>query len=321
MSAVSPEDSVRVKASGARVTVRRMLDREGVLGALLVTPAVVIVVAFLALPIGLAFAMAFIRIDLTRSPDWTFFGLGNFLQIRIDPTFFGTVPRTLYFAVLATGLTALTGSVTALFLNERFPGNRAMRVLVLLPWAVAPIATGVTWKLIFDYLYGLLNAVLFGLGLIPHYVGWLQDGGLALNAAIVGFVWLATPFASLIILTRLQGIPVQLYRAAMVDGANTWERFRYITFPALRVTLGIIVLFELIVSMQTFDLIYSLTKGGPGDSTTVINMLIYNRAFDDLRLGYASALALVLFALTATILGVTFLLARRGRRGQTEAQA
>src|SRR6478672_428178 len=260
MSAVSPEDSVRVKASGARVTVRRMLDREGVLGALLVTPAVLIVVAFLALPIGLAFAMAFIRIDLTRSPDWTFFGLGNFLQIRIDPTFFGTVPRTLYFAVLATGLTAITGSVTALFLNERFPGNRAMRVLVLLPWAVAPIATGVTWKLIFDYLYGLLNAVLFGLGLIPHYVGWLQDGGLALNAAIVGFVWLATPFASLIILTRLQGIPVQLYRAAMVDGANTWERFRYITFPALRVTLGIIVLFELIVSMQTFDLIYSLTK-------------------------------------------------------------
>jgi multiple sugar transport system permease protein len=320
MSAVSPEDSVRVKASGARVTVRRMLDREGVLGALLVTPAVLIVVAFLALPIGLAFAMAFIRIDLTRSPDWTFFGLGNFLQIRIDPTFFGTVPRTLYFAVLATGLTAITGSVTALFLNERFPGNRAMRVLVLLPWAVAPIATGVTWKLIFDYLYGLLNAVLFGLGLIPHYVGWLQDGGLALNAAIVGFVWLATPFASLIILTRLQGIPVQLYRAAMVDGANTWERFRYITFPALRVTLGIIVLFELIVSMQTFDLIYSLTKGGPGDSTTVINMLIYNRAFDDLRLGYASALALVLFALTATILGVTFLLARRGRRGQTQAQ-
>jgi multiple sugar transport system permease protein len=321
MSAVSPEDSVRVKASGARVTVRRMLDREGVLGALLVTPSVLIVVAFLALPIGLAFAMAFIRIDLTRSPDWTFFGLGNFLQIRIDPTFFGTVPRTLYFAVLATGLTALTGSVTALFLNERFPGNRAMRVLVLLPWAVAPIATGVTWKLIFDYLYGLLNAVLFGLGLIPHYVGWLQDGGLALNAAIVGFVWLATPFASLIILTRLQGIPVQLYRAAMVDGADTWERFRYITFPALRITLGIIVLFELIVSMQTFDLIYSLTKGGPGDSTTVINMLIYNRAFDDLRLGYASALALVLFALTATILGVTFLLARRVRRGQAEAQA
>ena len=167
MSAVSPEDSVRVKASGARVTVRRMLDREGVLGALLVTPAVLIVVAFLALPIGLAFAMAFIRIDLTRSPDWTFFGLGNFLQIPIDPTFFGTVPRTLYFAVFATGLTAVTGSVTALFLNERFPGNRAMRVLVLLPWAVAPIATGVTWKLIFDYLYGLLNAVLFGLGLIP----------------------------------------------------------------------------------------------------------------------------------------------------------
>jgi multiple sugar transport system permease protein len=308
---------VRAKQTGARAAVRRTLDREGVLGAVLVAPALLIVVVFLALPIGLAFVMAFMRIDLTRSTDWTFFGLGNFGQIRLDPTFFGTVPRTLYFAFLATILTLFAGILTALFLNERFRGQRTLRIMALLPWAVAPIATGVTWKLIFDYLYGLLNAILFALGLIPRYVGWLTDGTLALHAAIVGYVWLAMPFASLIILTRLQSVPVQLYRAAMVDGAGTWNRFRYITLPAIRVTLGIIVLFELIVSLQTFDLIYSLTRGGPGDDTTVINMLIYNRAFDDLRLGYASALALLLFVVTVTILAIAFLFARRVRRSQT----
>jgi ABC-type sugar transport system permease subunit len=122
---------------------------------------------------------------------------------------------------------------------------------------------------------------------------------------------------SLILLARLQSIPKPLYRAAMVDGANTWQRFRYITMPGIRGTLIILLLFQIIVSMQTFDLLYSLTKGGPGDATTVISMVIYNRAFDELRFGYASALALLLFALTIVVLGAAFILARRGRREST----
>ena len=155
------------------------------------------------------------------------------------------------------------------------------------------------------------------LGIIPRYVGWLEDEFLAFHAAVLAYGWLAVPFVSLILLARLQSIPKPLYRASMVDGANTWQRFRYVTMPGIRGTLVILLLFQLIVSMQTFDLLYSLTKGGPGDATTVISMVIYNRAFDELRFGYASALALLLFLLTILVLGAAFLLARRGRREST----
>ena len=300
--------------AGVRRTAPRLLDREGVLGAILVAPALFVVIVFLVFPILLAGAMAFIRIDLTRSTDWTFFGLGNFAQIGLDPVLFETIPRTLYFAGMATVLTLLAGVGASVFLNERFRGQRTLRIIALLPWAVAPIATGVTWKLIYHFLYGLLNAVLFSLGVIPRYLGWLEDPFLAFHSAILAFVWLGMPFVSLILLARLQAIPNQLYKAAMVDGAGTWNRFRYVTLPGIRSTLVILALFTLIVSMQTFDLVYSLTRGGPGDATTVISMLIYNRAFDELRLGYASALALMLFLLTAIILGAAFFLARRARR-------
>jgi ABC-type sugar transport system permease subunit len=307
--------------SGVRRSAPRLLDREGVLGGILVLPALVVVIAFLVLPIALAFAMAFMRIDLTRSPDWTFFGLGNFLQLPRDPVLGEAVPRTLYFAFLSTTVTLVAGVGVALFLNEPFRGNRSMRVLALLPWAVAPIATGVTWKLIFHFLYGLLNGILFALGLIPRYVGWLEDEFLAFHAAVLAYGWLAVPFVSLILLARLQSIPKPLYRAAMVDGAGQWNRFRYVTLPGIRGTLIILLLFQIIVSMQTFDLLYSLTRGGPGDATTVISMVIYNRAFDELRFGYASALALLLFLLTIVVLGAAFLLARRSRTDSSGARA
>jgi len=152
-------------------------------------------------------------------------------------------------------------------------------------------------------------------------VGWLEDNVLALHAAVVGQVWLTMPFVSLILLARLQSIPGQLYRAAKIDGAGTWNRFYHVTLPMLRGTLVIVLLFELIVSLQTFDLVFALTKGGPGDATTVINMLIYNRAFDELRLGYASALSVLLFGFTVAILGLAFVLAQRARRPGTEVGA
>ena len=222
--------------SGVRRTAPRLLDREGVLGGLLVLPALVVVVLFLVLPIVLAFAMAFMRIDLTRSPDWTFFGLGNFLQIPRDPVLFETVPRTLYFAFLSTAVTLVAGVALALFLNEPFRGQRSLRIIALLPWAVAPIATGVTWKLIFHFLYGLLNAILFSAGLIPRYVGWLEDEFLAFHAAVLAYGWLAVPFVSLILLARLQSIPEPLL--PRVDGRRSEHlaAIPYVTMPGIRGT-------------------------------------------------------------------------------------
>jgi multiple sugar transport system permease protein len=268
---------------------------------------------FLVVPLLLAVSMAYIRIDLTRTVDWTFFGLGNFNQATKDDLVLPAAFRTIQYAVIVVALTTLTALGFAVLLNERFRGVRIVRVIVLLPWAIAPLVAGVTWQLVFHITYGALNAVLIALGIIHEPVGWLSDPGLAYAAIVVGQVWLAIPFASLILLARLQGAPHWLYRAAEMDGADRWARFRYVTLPQLSSTLVVVVLVEIVVSLQTFDLIYALTSGGPASSTVVLSMLIYTRTFGDLRIGYGSALA-VLMGLVVVGVSALVYLATRSRR-------
>ncbi len=190
---------------------------------------------------------------------------------------------------------------------------RALRVVVLIPWAIAPLAAGVSWQLIFNFTYGGLNTVLMGLGVIHTPVAWLSDPALSYVAIIVGQVWLSIPFASLIILARLQGVPPWLYAAAKMDGAGRFARLWNVTLPLLRNTLLIVVLVELILAFQTFDLVYALTSGGPAFSTLVLSMLIYHRSFADLRIGYGSALAMLLTTVVA-LASITVVLISRGRR-------
>jgi multiple sugar transport system permease protein len=190
-----------------------------------------------------------------------------------------------------------------------------MRVLILLPWAVAPVVNGVMWRYLFQSNYGLVNAVLSGLGLISHYQVWFEDAKVALGIAAVATAWKGMPFQTLILLAALHGIPESLYRAAKMDGAGAFARFRYVTLPHLRTTLIFITLLELIVSLQAFDLIFTLTRGGPGRGTTVLSYLVYINAFERLSLGRASAMAVLL---TLMILGLGALalaptLARRTR--------
>jgi multiple sugar transport system permease protein len=284
------------------------------MGWAFVAPAAAFIVVFLVLPLLLAVGMAFMRIDLTRSSDWTFFGLGNFAQAPRDELAGPAVIRTLQFAALVVVATTMAALGVALLLNERFPGVRIVRVVVLLPWAIAPLVAGVTWQLVFHITYGALNAVLLVLGVIPAPVGWLSDPGLAYVAIVIGQVWLAIPFASLILLARLQGLPPWLYRAAEMDGAGRWARFRYVTMPLLGSTLLVVVLVELIVSLQTFDLVYALTSGGPALSTTVLSLLIYDRSFQELRIGYGASLAVLMGVVVTGVSLLVYLLTRSRRR-------
>jgi multiple sugar transport system permease protein len=300
--------------SAGQSAARQSDSGEATLGWLFVTPAALFICVFLVAPLALAVAMAFMRIDLTRSADWTFFGLGNFKQLADDELVLPAAIRTAQFGLIVVGLTTFSALSVALLLNERFRGVRIVRVIVLLPWAIAPLVAGVTWQLVFHITYGALNAVLLWLGVIHTPVGWLSDPGLAYVAIVVGQVWLAVPFASLILLARLQGLPAWLYRAAEMDGAGRWARFRFITLPLLRSTLLIVVLIEMIISFQTFDLVYALTSGGPAGSTQVISMLIYNRTFADLRIGYGAALA-VLLGLVVGGVSLIFVALARSRRG------
>ncbi|MBX7213167.1 MAG: sugar ABC transporter permease [Thermoflexales bacterium] len=290
---------------------------EGRFGYLLIAPTALLMLVFLALPIGYSILMSLNRIELTISPDWKFIGLNNFGGLLSDNQVNAAIPRTLFFAALNVVFTTVLALVLSIVLNEPFKGRRWVRVFILLPWAVAPVVSGVMWRYMFHQSYGLINAVLRALGLIDKYVVWFDDPSVALSVAAIASAWKALPFASLILLAAMQGIPESLYRAAKMDGASILHRFWYVTFPHLRPTVIFVVVLQIIASLQAFDLIFTLTRGGPGQGTVVLNYLTFINAFERLSLGSASALALALAGLIMVLSGISLsLTVRRTPKGQ-----
>lgn len=271
-------------------------------GFLLLSPTLVILLIFLVIPIGYAVTMSFQQIELTISPERSWTGVDNYLDVVTERAVRESVGRTMFFAALTIVMSVLLALALALLLNESFPGRGPVRVLVMLPWAIAPVVGGVLWRYIFQSNYGLANALLYQLGIIDNYVVWLDKPTLALVIAAIATTWKAIPFLTLIILAALQSIPEALFRAARMDGAGIGARFRYVTLPHLRNILIFAVVLQIIVSLQTFDLIFTLTRGGPGQGTVVLSFLVFLNAFERLSLGKASALA-VLLALLIIVLG------------------
>jgi ABC-type sugar transport system permease subunit len=199
------------------------------------------------------------------------------------------------------------GLLAALLLNHPLARWSGFRVLLILPWAIAPVANAVLWKWIYHSNYGILNAILLQLGLIRSNVTWLGDAFRALNMILIVDIWKSTPFIAILLLAALQNIPRSLYRAARMDGATAWQQFRHVTLPSLRTALAIAVILQTIWSLRIFDLIFVLTKGGPADGTVVMNFLAYRETFNFLKFGYGAAIANIIFL---TSLGLAILYVR-----------
>ena len=288
-------------------------------GLILLSPTALILLVFLGIPIVYAIVMSFQQIELTISPDRSWVGLENYAELLQDRVVHESITRTLYFAFITIVLSVLMALGLALILNEPFKGRKPVRVLVMLPWAVAPVVAGVLWRYIFHSNYGLANALLYQLGIIENYIVWLDKSTLAITIASVATTWKTVPFLALIMLATLQGIPEALYRAARMDGAGLWSRFRFVTLPHLRNTLVFAVVMQTIVSLQTFDLIFTLTRGGPGQGTVVLSYLVFVNAFERLSLGRASAMAILLAIFIIVLGSLSFLstLTRQNRSGKT----
>jgi len=282
-------------------------------GLLLLSPTLLILFIFLVLPIAYAVTMSFQQIELTISPDRTWTGFDNYVDVVTERAVRESVGRTFFFAALTIVISTLLALGLALILNESFRGRGPARVLVMLPWAVAPVVGGVLWRYIFQSNYGLANALLYQLGFIQNYRVWLDKPTLALTIAAIATAWKGIPFLTLIILAALQSIPEALFRAARMDGAGLWARFRFVTLPHLRNILIFAVVLQIIVSLQTFDLIFTLTRGGPGQGTVVLSFLVFLNAFERLSIGKASALA-VLLALLIIVLGSVSFLSMQARQ-------
>jgi multiple sugar transport system permease protein len=260
---------------------------------LLTLPTLLVVFVVFGIPLVYSLALSLHRINMLTQ-QWVFVGLQNYLDILPNPDFLAALGRTAYFAFVTVIGGLILGFAMALVLNQNFPGRNFLRSVVLVPWAMAPVAVGVLWSWMLNGEYGTFNAVLFDLGVIDRPIHWLADGRLAFNMVALAHVWNQAPLASLLILAGLQSIPENLHRAARIDGAGAIRRFFSITLPWLRPMLLLIMILTTINSIMAFDLFWIMTRGGPGSATTVFSWMGYAYAFQFFKFGEGAAILYVL---------------------------
>jgi multiple sugar transport system permease protein len=270
---------------------------------LMIGPALLILGAFLVLPVGYALFLSLHRVQLLGEIDYQFLGLGNFLRLNGDERVAIALANTAQYVAFVVPVQTVLALGLAVILNSKIKGRKLFQILYFLP----TITSSAVLTLIFMWIYnrnGLLNTLLEGIGL-PTY-NWLGDPAVALKAIMLMNIWATAPLFMVIYLAALQEIPEFLYEAARIDGANLWEQFWYITLPALRSVTFFVVIMGVIGTFQLFDqsYIFSGGSGGPNNATLTVVLLIYQYAFKNLDMGYAAAIA---FLLAAVIMLVTLI--------------
>jgi multiple sugar transport system permease protein len=275
---------------------------------LLLLPTLLVSLALLAYPLVYSLWISLFQVDVYAPVQkWTFVGLKNYVEAIRDPTFPVALFNTLYFALFTiVGATGL-GLLFALVLNERFPGRAAVRVLVMIPWSLSQVMVAITFGWLFNSQFGALNGLLYQLGIIGKYQFWFADGFRALNFLGVAFVWSLVPFATLLFLGALQTVPPELHQAAKVDGANVFRRFYHVTLPWIQPTMLVVLIVATLNGFLAFALIYLITAGGPGESTTVLSWWGYSTTFRARDVGKGAA---IFYLLTFIIFGLSALYIR-----------
>jgi multiple sugar transport system permease protein len=265
-------------------------------GLLLVAPALLVLAAVILYPIARSILLSFQDAQLSAGQVGArWIGWENYRQIAADDTFALALRNSAFFTVFEVMFVLAIALVVALLLNSKPGRHPFFTVILLVPWVIAPVANAVLWKWILHANYGALNALLAQLGIIDQYVNWLGTPGLALRMLLLADVWKSVPFIALVLLAGLQNIPATLYKAARIDGATLWQRFRYVTLPGLRTPLALAVVLQTIWSFKVFDLIFVMTRAGPADATLLLNFLAYRVSFSFLDFGYGAAIANVIF--------------------------
>jgi ABC-type sugar transport system permease subunit len=274
---------------------RRRLGRRTYSWATL-APVLAIVGVFTLLPFAYA-AWTSVHRHVLILQGHPYVGLRNYRQALDDPLFGGSLKTSLIFVVVAVPLVTLVGLLVALLLNQRVRGFGVLLVLVLLPWSVPTVSAGIMWRLLLHGDFGALDGFLYRIGAIDSYVQWLSNADLAMGSVIAVHAWREFPLPAILFLAALQTIPPELSEAARLDRAGAWQRFRYVTLPLLKAPLLIVLVYETIVAMSVFDLVYVLTGGGPGSATTLFSWFTYTATFKYLNFGEGAALSFIMAAI------------------------
>lgn len=231
-----------------------------------------------------------------------FVGLDNYAQAIGDDAFWHSMQVTVTFTLVALAIEVGLGLALAVLLDQEFRGRRSVRILILLPMFVTNVVVGLIWRILLSYDFGIVNWLLSLVGI--GRVSWLGDPGLALWSLVLVDVWNTTAFVALILLAGLQSIPDEPRQAARVDGASPWQTFRLVTFPLLRPVLFVAVVWRTIDLFRIFDVVFSLTGGGPYNATETISLFAYRQGFASFNLGFASAVSYLLILVLVIILAV-----------------
>ena len=253
-------------------------------------PAALLFAAFSLIPIIIAVTLSFQDTQTLGEGQWV--GLDNYAQMGSDRLFRTALLNTLVFTIGTVPTAMIAGLALAVALNRPLPGRGVLRAMFFVPMVAAGVVVGVVMSWIFNVDYGIANnaLALFGIDRIP----WLTSPSMGMFTLIIVVVWTRIGFCMVIYLGALQSIPSELKEAASIDGAGRWARFRSITVPMLNPTTSILLILNVVFSIQAFDVIYVMTGGGPGFSTTVLIQYVFRSAFQDGEMGYAAALGLVL---------------------------
>ena len=300
MSTVSP----------SRGPIASLMQNNNVVGLLFMVPSAVFLVCFLTYPLGLGVWLGFTDTRIGR--DGIFIGLENYEFLARDSVFWLSVFNTLIYTFVASVLKFALGLWLALLLNEHLPWKSFFRAIVLLPWVVPTVLSGLAFWWIYDAQFSIISWSLMQLGLISQPINFLGDAVNARLSVIAANVWRGIPFVAISLLAGLQTIPASLQEAASLDGATNWQRFRHVTLPMLTPIIAVVMTFSVLFTFTDFQLIYVLTKGGPVNATHLMATLSFQRGIPGGQLGEGAAIAVAMIPfLLAAIMFSFFGLQRR----------
>ncbi|WP_240762580.1 carbohydrate ABC transporter permease [Paenibacillus thalictri] len=261
------------------------------LAYVLMSPVLIYLLGVMVLPFAWAVYLSFTN-KVVGVPA-TFVGLKNYAELIKDSLFWKVVWNTIVFTLVAVIGKTVFGMIMALVLNEKIVLRSVFRVLLFLPWTIPTIVSVFTWQWIYSDVGGVLNYIMMKLGLIDRQIGWLASPGLAMFSVILVNVWRGIPFMGIAILAGLQTVSKEMYEAAMLDGAGAIKRFIYMTLPSVKEVTLLAAVMTTIWTLNDFEIIWLLTRGGPANGTQVLSTLSYTVGFLNLNLGKAIAIAIL----------------------------
>ena len=259
-----------------------------------ILPSILLMLIFILVPIVFVFRMALSKVSRAGLIKG-FSGLDNFTKILSTPTFSMVLKNTLVWTVAVVGLSTLLGFILALLLNNAFKGRKVARAIVVFPWATTLVVQASIWKFIIDTDYGTLNTLLMKLGIVDHAVNWTPSAGAWFAWEIACGIFVTIPFVTFTVLSGLQSIDGSYYEAATVDGANYWQKLFKITIPLVSSSLTVSTVLNIIYVINSFPIIWNMTKGDPGNRTDTLVTYLYKLAFYNGKQGEAAAVSVIGF--------------------------